>query len=183
MRLPNGDWVARAAETCSLRTEPPDPQEDTVEMDGTSAQFTPCVNRRRPPGRGMLKVRHEPTAASRSRSDTRPTFSMVPTRPAAGHRSWLVVPPTSTHAPLDAPLSLYAGGMTPRDIHHHLVSTIGTELSSVPAPRSGRSRRRFHDRVASSRSSILQNWAIVADAFGLVQRCRRRTGALHHLSR
>jgi hypothetical protein len=23
-------------------------------MDGTSAQFAPCVNRRRPPGRGML---------------------------------------------------------------------------------------------------------------------------------
>jgi len=26
-------------------------------------------------------------------------------------------------------ISLYAGGMTLRDIHHHLASTIGTELS------------------------------------------------------
>jgi hypothetical protein len=151
-------------------------------MDGTSAQFAPCVNRRRPPSRGMLQVRHEPTLqAVQDRTRDQPSAWCL-------HGPLLVIDlgllyPQHQRTHRDAPLSLYAGGMTPRDIHHHLVSTIGTELSSVPAPCSGRSRRRFHDRVASSRSSILQNWAIVADAFGLVQRCRRRTGALHHLSR
>lgn len=39
-------------------------------------------------------------------------------------------------------ISLYAGGMTVRDIQYHLESTIGTQLSHETIPRHHRGRRR-----------------------------------------
>ena len=83
------------------------------------------------PGRaplGQLPQRHD-AEDGRHRGRRPAAWTSPGTGTARSPRGWCPRAPAGSAACEDMIISLYAGGMTVRDIQHHLAATLGTELS------------------------------------------------------